>query len=93
MTVSQKITELQKIKEKIMFRNIQTEEDNFKNGDKRRANVLFIANVFSGIENMARMCAGSYKINPPNVDDMDNMQRLDLIKVSFTSLKSFQFEM
>lgn len=81
MTVSSKIGELQKIKEKIALRNIQMEEDNFKNGDKRRENVVFIANVFSGIENLARVCANSYKINPPNVETMNNIQRLDLIKV------------
>lgn len=80
MTVSSKLGELQKIKDKITLENIRNEEDYHKNGDKRRADVVFIANVFSGIENLSEKCAESYKINPPNLENMDNFQKLDLIK-------------
>lgn len=39
MTVSSKLGELQKIKDKLSLKNIRSEEDYFKNGDKRRADV------------------------------------------------------
>ena len=39
MTVSSKLGELQKIKDKITLENIRNEEDYHKNGDKRRADV------------------------------------------------------
>lgn len=80
MTVNSKLGELQKIKDDITMKNIRNEEDYYKNGDKRRRDVLFIANVYSGIENLSEKCRDSYRINPPNIDNMSNIERLDLIK-------------
>ena len=42
-----------------------------------------MANVFSGIENLAEKCRDSYKINPPKIDEMSNIEKLELIKVRF----------
>ncbi len=82
MTVCSKLGELQKIKDTISLKNIRSEEDYFKNGDNRRKDVVFIANVFSGIENLAEKCRDSYKINPPKIENMSNLEKLDLIKVT-----------